>query len=383
MRHRRNSLSSVRPDRNRSQINSSLELFKSFFEHGVVGFSITDHTGQLLEVNPAFCSITGYSEAELRGIGNESAFTHPEDAGSSVERIASLINSNRPGLVEEKRYLRKNGEIVWVQNSVSLTRDDEQRCYLVRLTQDITERKRAEEAALIYSRRLIEAQEAERGRLSRELHDQVGQTLTAVKMNLHLLQRKCSNPETLASIDRNIEVIDVAVDQVRDLSVALRPLLLDDFGLVVALRWYLERRARDCGLCADLSSSSLTDNDRFSSELETACFRIVQEAVDNVIKHALAGRIGVMLERYGSDLILLVVDDGVGFDPTSLPGGHGIRGMKERAQAVGGSVTIESMPERGTEVCARFPTQEAAPTSTPEESRLTSFAKRVSSVSSA
>ena len=209
-----------------------------------------------------------------------------------------------------------------------------------------------------YSRRLIEAQETERRRVSLELHDQVGQILTAVRMNLHSLKQKCTAPEILASIEDNILVIDEAVDQVRDLSVDLRPPLLDDFGLVVALRWYLDRQARNYGIDAEFISRSLPDNTRFSWELETACFRIVQEAVTNVLRHAKAKSVSVVIEKSGPDLMLSISDDGIGFDLKALCGSAatlGLRGMEERAEALGGSVTIASAAQTGTQVCARFP----------------------------
>src|ERR1044071_4227008 len=118
-----------------------------------------------------------------------------------------------------------------------------------------------------YSRRLIEAQETERRRVSIELHDQVGQILTAVKMNLHSLRQKCTEPDILASIQHNIIIIDEAVDQVRDLSVDLRPLLLDDFGLVVAFRLYLDRQAKNYAIETEFVSESLSDDVRFTWEL--------------------------------------------------------------------------------------------------------------------
>lgn len=244
------------------------------------------------------------------------------------------------------------------------------------------------EAARNYSRHVIEAQEAERRRISGELHDQVGQILTALQMNLHSLRGKSTAPDIVDSLKKNIEMIDEAVDLVRDLSVDLRPLLLDDFGLVVALRWYLDRQAKNLGVPAKLNTRSLDEDDRFSSKLETACFRVVQEGLTNVVKHAHATRVSVMLERTGSDLILLITDDGVGFDIRDLRKGAagtitpGLRGMEERVQSVGGSINIQSAPALGTEICARFPLQEAARTCTPTESRPTSLAKRTSSMSS-
>jgi signal transduction histidine kinase len=226
---------------------------------------------------------------------------------------------------------------------------------------DISEKKRAQEASRTYSRRLIEAQEAERRRVSLELHDQVGQILTAVKMNLHALRKTCGTSDVAMLIEENLSVIDEAVDQVRDLSVDLRPLLLDDFGLMVAVRWYLDRQAKKSGIAVELVSLSLNEDDRFPADLETACFRIVQEAVTNIIRHAQAGRISIRLERTGSDLMLVIGDDGVGFDVKAVRTGAsatatlGLRGMEERAQAVGGTLTVDSAPRLGTQICASFP----------------------------
>ena len=212
-----------------------------------------------------------------------------------------------------------------------------------------------------FVRSLIEAQEAERRRISIELHDQVGQILTAVKMNLHALRKTCSAPEIVASIEANLNVIDEAVDQVRDLSVDLRPLLLDDFGLVVAVRWYLDRQARNSRVAVEFLSLSVKDDDRFPAALETACFRIVQEGVTNILRHAGANRISVRLERTGEELMLVISDNGIGFDLNAVRAATtaavtlGLTGMEERAQAVGGTLTINSAPRLGTQICARFP----------------------------
>lgn len=225
-------------------------------------------------------------------------------------------------------------------------------------TQELQALRESEGRYREYSRRLIEAQEGERCRLSRELHDHVGQILTAVKMNLHALQQQCTAPEIQLSLEDNMKVIDEAADQVRDLSIDLRPSLLDDLGLVVAVRWYLDRQAKSCGVPADFTTRSLSDDERFSSEVETACFRIVQEAFTNVARHARASRISVVLEKAEQDLVLLISDDGEGFDSKALRANAttlGLRSMEERVQAVGGSITIDSSPDLGTAIYARFP----------------------------
>jgi len=164
----------------------------------------------------------------------------------------------------------------------------------------------------------------------------------------------------LPYIKDNINVIDEALQQVRDLSVDLRPPLLDDLGLVTALRWYVDRQARRTGLRADFHTE-LDQNERFSRELETACFRITQEALTNVFRHARAKRVSVQLRKDRNNLVLVVKDDGVGFDIEALrkraPRAEtlGLLGMQERAHAVRGTIEIDSALSKGTEIRSRFP----------------------------
>jgi PAS domain S-box-containing protein len=342
-------------------LRESEERYRELFENSKDALYVHDMGGRYTSVNRAAETLSGYTREELIG-EHFSAFVDPKYQAQVQGKLLSKLE-DAAETTYEIEIITKQGSHVPVEISSRLIFENGAPVGVQGCVRDISERKRAQAASRTYSRRLLEAQEAERRRISRELHDQVGQILTAVKMNLHSLQQKCSTPEILSSIGDNMEVIDEAVDQVRDLSVDLRPLLLDDFGLAVALRWYLDRQAKSFGVPAAFIKRSLREYDRFSSELETACFRIVQEAVTNVVRHAGASRITVTLERTDSELTLLISDDGAGFDTGVLRSGVptlGLRGMEERVQALGGSITIDSGPARGTEICARFPLQEAA-----------------------
>lgn len=340
-------------------LRESEERYRELFENSKDAFFVHDMTGVYVSINRAAETLSGYRRNEVIG-RHFSKFMTPEHA-RQVQRQLQKKLETASETTYEIELITKKGKHVPVEISSRLIFEHGIPVGVQGCVRDISERKKAQEASRNYSRRLIEAQEAERRRISRELHDQVGQILTAVKMNLHALQHTCAGKETLSSIADNLKVIDEAVDQVRDLSVDLRPLLLDDLGLVVALRWYLERQTKNCGVAAKFVSGSLDEDDRFSSELETACFRIVQEGVTNIVRHARATRISVRLERVLSDLILLITDDGAGFDARLLRSGTagaatlGLRGMEERAQAVGGTITIDSAPALGTEICARLP----------------------------
>lgn len=213
----------------------------------------------------------------------------------------------------------------------------------------------------MFSRKLIEAQEEERRRIARELHDQVGQILTAVKMNLHTVQKLCTSSEVGSYVKDNIEAVDEALRLVRDLSVDLMPPLLDDLGLVTALRWYVDRYTLRSGLDVDVVIEMIDDNERFSRDVETACFRIAQEALTNVIRHADASQVIVRLAKDENNLVLSVQDDGVGFDLEQLRKQSsravtlGLVGMQERAHAAGGTIEIESGTSNGTVIRLTLP----------------------------
>ncbi|HXG09443.1 MAG TPA: ATP-binding protein [Gemmataceae bacterium] len=217
--------------------------------------------------------------------------------------------------------------------------------------------RKGRERLQVLSRQLLAAQEAERRRLARELHDQIGQALTAVKINLQALRR--SFPESADRLDESITLVERTLQDVRDLSLDLRPSLLDDLGLVPALEWYLDRQAQRAGLDVRLDAEPLAGP--VPPEVETACFRIVQEAVTNVLRHARARHVWVELRPSGEELRLAVRDDGIGFDVAAAEeraargASLGLLGMQERALLVGGQLQIRSTPSGGTEILARLP----------------------------
>jgi signal transduction histidine kinase len=227
------------------------------------------------------------------------------------------------------------------------------------LEQRETERRRAERTLRQYAERLMEVQESERRHIARELHDEIGQALTAVKMNLQAAQRLTDEP-TLLSYQRDcIDTVERTLDQVRSLSLDLRPSILDDLGLEPALRWLVARQARQTGLSFQLDVDSL--DKRLPPDLEIACFRVVQEALTNTVRHAQAEQVRVELWRQEKEIQLVVCDDGVGFDvqaalDRAMHGESlGLLGMRERVSLAGGQIDIVSTPGRGSKIRARFP----------------------------
>lgn len=237
-------------------------------------------------------------------------------------------------------------------------------------TQDITERVKAEadrerlldkvhasrERLHSLSLRLLQAQEDERRRLAGELHDEIGQVLTAVSLSLEAID---TTDGIRASLDESKQAVSRAIEQVRGMSLNLRPAMLDMIGLESALRWFVERQSATMGVALDLQCT--LGPERLAPELEAACFRIVQEAVTNIARHAGAKHVRIELTRNRASVHLSIRDDGVGFDPTAAKrrarngGSFGVLGMEDRARLLGGVCRISSARGKGTTIRVRLP----------------------------
>ena len=204
---------------------------------------------------------------------------------------------------------------------------------------------------------LLTAQEEERRRVAVELHDELGQVLTAVKINLQSVGRKL-DASFRSDLADAVASVDEAMERVRDLALDLRPAVLDDLGLPTALRWYTHRFARDTGIDVHFSADSVP---RFEAALETACFRIAQEALTNVMRHAHAQHVWVDLKAGTGETELKICDDGLGFDVITAReravGGVsvGLLGMEERVSSLGGAFEVRSVQGHGTRLSVRFP----------------------------
>jgi signal transduction histidine kinase len=211
----------------------------------------------------------------------------------------------------------------------------------------------------VLSLRLLEVQEAERRHLARELHDEVGQMLTAVKINLQMLRGIPPTDSSSTRLDDSLEMVDRLLQGVRQMSLDLRPSMLDDLGLAAALRWYVTTQAQRAGLTAEIVTGDLPED--LSTSAATTCYRVVQEAVTNVVRHAGATRLTLTLAGAESGLEVSICDDGCGFDvaPARRQALHGdsmgLFGLEERVQLAGGRSAIESVLGQGTTVRAWLP----------------------------
>lgn len=226
-------------------------------------------------------------------------------------------------------------------------------------TQDELARTRGELEAL--TAELIGLRERERRSLSRDLHDGIGQGLSALKMMIAGARRR-PPADVDAALVNAAQVADELLNEVRELARSLRPPQLDDLGLAAALRWHIDRSVRACGLACRFSDN--LGEARLPAEVEQGAFRVAQEAISNAVQHAQAYAVSVQLTRGERALELQVADDGLGFDPQRRQddGRHhlGLIGMRERVQALGGVFSVDSAPGRGCTVRALFPLAEGA-----------------------
>jgi PAS domain S-box-containing protein len=344
-------------------LHESEQRFRAVFENAPDGILLVGLDGHVRDANPAACVMHGYARDEFIGRhGRE--WVHPAHLWQF--EAALVATQSRESYAVESVDLRRDGTQVPVE--VRISRFVHQgESMLLGLIRDISERKQAEDALReqavqlkTLSRRLLQAQEGERRRVAIELHDELGQSLTAIKINLQVRER-IGGPTTAELQAENVAIVDNALQQVRRLALALRPSMLDDLGLVPALRWLCEQTGARNDLLVGFAAAKLPS--RLAPEIETACFRIVQESLTNIVRHAGACQVTVALRQEGDTLVVCIEDDGCGFDLAAmrrqaLAGAcMGVVGMQERAALIGGRLTVESTPGQGSRLRLCCPLQ--------------------------
>lgn len=309
-------------------------------------------------VSPSSLKIIGYTPEEHYA-DPELAFriVHPEDKGILESMSKGKTKFAKPLVI---RWVHKSGSTVWVeQRNVPLHDDSGKLVAIEGIARDITDRvineqklKTSHAQIEALSNRVLEAMEEERARLSRELHDELGQALTAVKLDLQLLQDTLNfEKKEDDTLKQSINLVDYTIDIVRRQSVSLRPPVLDDLGLIPALENMIKGFKKRTGIDMGLITSNLPS--RLPGHLETALYRCIQESLTNIARHARAENAFVKIKNNNRKIFVSVTDDGVGFEPDKLTVSSehiGLTGIQERIRLLGGRFKVESAPERGTKI---------------------------------
>jgi PAS domain S-box-containing protein len=346
-----------------AELVESERLYRSTFDAAPIGIAHVGLDGQWLRVNQRLCDLLGYSREELQRMAVPELL-QSEQGAAEAESLRQMAAGTRDRhLVDETRYRRHDGRFMWARVNMSVHRDAEgQPQHFISVIEDITEMKRAEldlrassEQLRSLAAHLLSVREDERARISREVHDELGQSLTAIHMDLAWLEGRLprSNGQMLKRIRSTRQLADSMIQSIRRISTELRPAVLD-LGLAAAVEWQVQEFQARSGIQCTVR---LLTREVVPSNASTALFRIVQETLTNVARHANATRAEVVLQKQRDGLVLLIRDNGRGFDQAdpSLAKSLGLLGMRERAAMLGGRVNVSSAPGNGTTVTAWIP----------------------------
>jgi PAS domain S-box-containing protein len=355
-------------DRKRAEqaLRESQERLQSFFAGATAGLCILDEKLRYVRINETLADMNGAPVAEHLGRSIQEVLPAIAPVlGPLIEQVFAtgkpILDIELSGETPREPGVKRH----WIESMFPIVGVHDQPEAVGVIAVEITASKRAKEALdvanrqlQVLSRRRVEVQEDERRHLSRELHDQIGQALTVAKINLQTAQRLRNHRNVVAKLKDTAAILDQILQQVRRISLDLRPPALDDLGLAPALRWTLHSHAELARLAAEFIADP--ELQRMDPETETACFRVALEALSNVIRHARARKVSLELRCDNAKVHLIIRDDGIGFDVVDATNRTrrdrlGLVGMEERATVLGGTFQCKSTPGGGTEVHASFP----------------------------
>ena len=318
-----------------------------------VGITITDMAGRIVYTNPAEAKMHGYSVSEL--IGNDVEILAPKDLRQSldIQNIKADKTKKR-----ESINIRKDGSSfpVYLTSDI-VTSSSNDPIGIVTICEDITELKNYQKQLRNLTQSLQSAREEERKMIAREIHDEMGQSLTALKIDLSILEKKL--PEEFSSLHKRtgtmMDIINSALRSVKRIAKDLRPEILDELGLEAAIDWYVREFSSRSTIKCDTKLQSVCNNT--NKETSLVLFRVLQEAMTNILRHAKATRVKISLECKKDSLLLIISDNGIGIDKANISDSMsiGLIGMNERIRSVGGIFKIRGIRGVGTSIKVYIP----------------------------
>lgn len=349
------------------KLKASQKKYSMLVEKSSIGIYLVQE-GRIRYANSKLSEIFGYSKDALLGM-ELFDIIHPEYR-KGLPDLLSKQKAEGAALGERIQGVKKNGEVIWIRLANTLIHFGEKAAILGNVV-DMTQEKRTEESLSDsrmelrnLSSQLLSAQEQERKRISSELHDGVGQYLSSIKFSMDNIGHNCeqTDPASSSAIRKLIPIIQEAIDEVRRLSMDLRPSMLDDLGILATLSWFC-RRYQTVFSHIRIETHINIKEDEVPADLKTVIYRIVQEALNNVAKHAVANLVQLCLSKSDDTIELIVQDNGQGFEMAKMARGYseagiGFLSMRERAELSGGSFTVDSKPGLGVKIRASWKLQE-------------------------
>jgi PAS domain S-box-containing protein len=340
------------------ELKLSEERYRGLFENTLDAIWIVGTDRQVLDANASLARMVGATREEI--IGQHESFLVGAERDAAEKARERLLTGDLAGESYDQRVTSRQGREYVLKVTTTALTDDGKIVAFQHIGKDVTQERRMHDNLRYYLQAITRAQEDERLRIARELHDRTAQTLIAVLHRIETyredrLHLTMSDSRFLWTLQADIKS---ALQEVRHFARDLRPAILDDLGLLSAVEWLLEEHEKNHSISARMKVSGAKR--RFLPEVETTLFRIIQEALNNVIRHSRATQVRVSFDLDAEEVRVTVQDNGVGFEVTDWDdllrsGKLGLAGMSERAQLLGGAVTIASKPGEGTAVTAILP----------------------------
>jgi len=348
---------SVERQRAEERTQNISRRYQTIFEKAPLGIAHIDLGSEVfIDLNPRYAHITGRTITELLQLKIRELI-HPDDVASFTEDILYLKNNKPENWKTSKRIIHAEGSTIWVKMTFAPfeVMEDGQLCYVC-MMEDITEHKRILANLKDLTAHLHNVREEESLRIGREVHDVIGGNLAVIKLELDWLSKKVTEISINDRIRLLLQLTGEAIENIRSISQNLRPNVLDNLGLVEAIEWLARDFEQRMGICCNINPD-YTKFPEMTTEKQTALFRILQEALINIAQHADASSVEIDLREMDNAFYFQIRDNGVGISKNQIDDSKsfGIMGMTERAQQIGGKLTIEGLSVGGTAVTVKLP----------------------------